>query len=850
MPHLSRPRIPAASRSVTRIALAALIAASCGGGGGQDPPAPASSLQAVGGTMINAVVGATVGPIVVQARDASGHAVAGATVTWSPSAGSVALASTTTDASGAASTTWTTGTTAGTQTLTAATASGAVTVAITATVAADRAAAVTIARDATVTLTPGASTTLLATVRDRFGNPTATRVTWSTSSSAIATVDSTGQLVALLPGSATITATADTAHGQTAITVAPSSPLTIAALDADTLRPGQTVTITGSGFVPNAMGVIVAGLAATVTSASPTQITAQLPAAAAFPCAPTGPTVLAVRRVAGSDTALAVVRPPLDVATRIALNVGERAVAPDPAAACVRLERAGSYVVSVFNTATTVPGGVAVQLRGIGPGVLAANAAAARATRSPTPPFVRSARAVVASAAGAEHARHLERDRARLIALGSPAPALARVRGSRAPARSASAAVPAVGDVVTLNAMYFDCATPTAVRARVAAVGTRSVVLEDVAVPAAGANDAVYRQIADEFDRVGYPIITQHFGDPLALDAKFGGDGRVRMLFTPYVADSVPNTIGFMTGCNYYARSQVPSSNEGAVFYARLPKPNESVAEWRYNLRSTIVHETKHLAAYAERFARAGTAAPVLEETWLEEATARVAEELYARTFSGATWKGNASYAPTVGCEVARCDDRPLGVYKHFEAVADFYSRVDSLTPLGGVSRFDGTFYGSGWLLTRWAADQFATDEPSFFRALTTETAVTGVQNLARRTGRTPAAMLPDWALAMAVDDRPGFVPQTAAITMPSWNTRDVFRGLSAYAPLQFRSAFPLLVRQRGAGSFTVDIPQLRSYTSAFAEVTAAPAAELLSLRAPNGDPASVGVGLAVVRVE
>jgi len=399
--------------------------------------------------------------------------------------------------------------------------------------------------------------------------------------------------------------------------------------------------------------------------------------------------------------------------------------------------------------------------------------------------------------------------------------------------------------------MYFDCATPTAVRARVAAVGAKSVVLEDVSAAGAGTRDQAYRDIADEFDRVSYPLITQYFGDPLAMDARLGGDGKVRILLTPYVSDSVPNTVGFMTGCNFYPRGQLASSNEAAVFYARLPVGFETTADWLRQLRPTLVHETKHLAAYAERFARAGTGQPVLEETWLEESMARVSEELYARTFSGVAWKGNATYAPTVGCELTVCDGRPVGMLKHFGAVADYYSRVDSLTPLGRVSIFDQSYYGSGWLLVRWATDQFATDEPSFFRALTTETSVTGIANLAKHTGRAPAAMLADWALALAVDDRPGFTTRQADLSIPSWNTRDVFRGLAAADPLQFKSPFPLLERGATFGDFVVDVPLLRSYSAAFVELTGpAGARQLLTVQASGGGAVPPNVGLAIVRVQ
>lgn len=626
------------------------------------------------------------------------------------------------------------------------------------------------------------------------------------------------------------------------IVAAPAPALAVARATSDTLRPGVAVAIEGSGFTSGALSATVAGVAVTVSDLGATRLTVGVPAS--LPCAPPSLVRITLRRSSGAGTDSATVTAPFDPAIARRVQPGEHVVLTDSLAVrCTRLDGGGRYAVAILNTSTAAPGGVAVQLRGQGAATTASSRAQGGTALSPPVRTARSLAALGATGrADGEHGAHLERERARTAALVAPAPASARRRAVRA--------LPAVGDVLTLNAMYYDCATPTAVRARVAAVGARAVVLEDVASAGAGSRDGQLREIADEFDRVMYPLVVTHFGDPLALDGALGGDGRVRVLFSPYVADSVPNTIGFVTGCNFSARSQLASSNEAAVFYARLPNAFETAAEWRRQLRSTLVHETKHLAAYAERFARAGSGAPLLEETWLEEGTARVAEELYARQFSGATWKGNATFAPTVGCELTACDARPVAMSKHFNALAAYYARVDSLTPLGRVSAFDQSYYGSGWLLVRWAADRHAADEPTFFRALTTETTLTGIANLARRTGRSPSAMLGDWVLALAVDDRPAFTPRDPSLTIPSWNTRDVFRGMSVVNPFLVRTPFPLLERSVAAGAFVVDVPLLRSYTAAFVEIGAGAGAQLLSLHAAGGAAPPAATGLAIVRVE
>jgi hypothetical protein len=66
-----------------------------------------------------------------------------------------------------------------------------------------------------------------------------------------------------------------------------------------------------------------------------------------------------------------------------------------------------------------------------------------------------------------------------------------------------------------------------------------------------------------------------------------------------------------------------------------------------------------------------------------------------------------------------------------------FYSRAGTLSPLFGSNDQRATFYASGWTLLRWALDHYAgTDEAAFLRALTLEPSLTGIANLAARTGR------------------------------------------------------------------------------------------------------------------
>ena len=168
------------------------------------------------------------------------------------------------------------------------------------------------------------------------------------------------------------------------------------------------------------------------------------------------------------------------------------------------------------------------------------------------------------------------------------------------------------------------------------------------------------------------------------------------------------------------------------------------------------------------------------------------------------------------------------------------------------MSGADNTFYASGWLLVRWAIDHYASDEASFVRALVTETGATGLANLARHTGRPAAEMLADWSLALAADDRPGVTPRRAQLSLPSWNTRDIFRGLNAADSRLYRSAFPLAVQQVRWGAFSLDVPTVRSWSAAFFELAGAAAdgPQLLELKSGTGGTVSPNIGVAILRVE
>lgn len=197
-------------------------------------------------------VGITVGQtsqLSATVKDASGAVIAGAPVSWSVDNPGVATVS---------STGLVTGISAGSATVTAT--SGAAHTGVPVSVAPIPANAVIVSPGSS-TLVPGQQVQLSAIVTDAQGNPLSGRpVTWSSNNDNVATVSTTGNVTAVAPGSATITATSGTAHGTASITVklvpvatvdvnpgalslftGETAQLTVVALDAN----GDTLDLTG-----------------------------------------------------------------------------------------------------------------------------------------------------------------------------------------------------------------------------------------------------------------------------------------------------------------------------------------------------------------------------------------------------------------------------------------------------------------------------------------------------------------------------------------------------------------------------------------------------------------------------
>lgn len=611
---------------------------------------------------------------------------------------------------------------------------------------------------------------------------------------------------------------------------------TITSITPDTLEPGGEATILGTGFhnQPGYNTVLVDGVPVHVKSASPTQLVIELPAGG-FQCRQDRIVTVEVR----VNRAPARADHPLRVAQYLELQQGQVVTSDEfGLGTCVELAQTGGrYLIGVVNAEhDDVSRGFMLQGR---EGRAAAPPILPSATDTGLVKLSSEKRAADASAAragpaGTDGPAHVE-----LLADERNRVRERRARGRMPPPRLAGVPAvprppPRVGDVDTMRMWkkWDDCSDHVDIAARAVYVGDHAIIYEDVAAPLARTMDDDFRHLGEEFDSVMWEIVTRTFGDPLALDSALDADGRVRMLFTPHVDTLNADVFGYVTTCDFYARDVGnQSSNEGEVFYAKVPPTTERRAAWLREVRPTAIHEVKHLASYAERLSRDGYP----EYAWLEEGTAMIAEELYGRTFSGAGQGDNVGFVPGLACQYSwdvACAGVPYALGLSFETLYDYLYEPETWSPLKPGRKT----YGAGWSLVRWAADLSQTSEAEFFSGITQNIFAHGAENLAQFTGRPFSELIVDWHVATALDDADGYIPSRPEHAMRSWNTRDVYRNLNQVDSGYYPREFPLQPRYRAFGPFVVQVSELPSASASFIEITGVQSAtQLLGLRNADG---------------
>ncbi|HYW32164.1 MAG TPA: hypothetical protein VE869_11700, partial [Gemmatimonas sp.] len=345
-----------------------------------------------------------------------------------------------------------------------------------------------------------------------------------------------------------------------------------------------------------------------------------------------------------------------------------------------------------------------------------------------------------------------------------------------------------VGDILRLNAnASIACRSADTRTARVAAVGTRAIVVADTANPTGGYTDAEYASIVATFDTLVYPVDTTAFGAPSNISAY----GKIILFYTRNVNALTPSGANYTIGGFFFARDLYPktargrlqgcsASNEQEMFYLLVPDPNGTVNSNRRTKEQvtllnlgTIAHEFQHLINASRRLYVTPNAV-ASEETWLDEGLSHVAEELLFFRISGYTSRQNLLLADVnrQSANFANYASQNFARYFSFlvsPEVNSPYAPNDSLSTRGAI-----------WSFLRYSAGrQGEGGEPAFFHALV-NSPQTGFANLSAATGGRIADYLRDWAVSVIADDYS--VAQTALLapqyTFPSWNFRNVYPGL------------------------------------------------------------------------
>jgi alpha-tubulin suppressor-like RCC1 family protein len=205
---------------VAAVALILAVPAGCGDGGTAPPVQTPTELEAVGAQSFTVTVGANQ-DVRVRVLDQNRSGIAGQTVTFSATGGTISLTSVVSDAQGQALANWSLGTVAGELSATA-TVQGLTPVTFAATVNPGPVASIQLTPTDVQFTTLGDTVRMSATPQDAHGNTvTGATVEWSTGDANVVTVDGTGLVTAVAGGSTTVRAAVGTVQQAVDATVTP-----------------------------------------------------------------------------------------------------------------------------------------------------------------------------------------------------------------------------------------------------------------------------------------------------------------------------------------------------------------------------------------------------------------------------------------------------------------------------------------------------------------------------------------------------------------------------------------------------------------------------------------------------
>ena len=345
-------------------------------------------------------------------------------------------------------------------------------------------------------------------------------------------------------------------------------------------------------------------------------------------------------------------------------------------------------------------------------------------------------------------------------------------RGSRRVGQRAAAAPPSVGEERTFSVCQTDdCDDFVQVSATAQVVGQRVAIFLDDAAPAPGYTALDLQHVGDLFDNYLHPIDTTAFGGESDLDA----NEVVIVLLSARVNQLVPNCndVGSIVAGYFFGLDllpTLPNSNAGRDFLrARTGSGQPSCTISRdfavETLPGVFVHEFAHMIGFNQRVLERD--ASDVEQTWLDEGLAHIAEELAGRLVP------DAECQPLYDtCESQFLSSNLANAYLYLDdPEASFLIQPD--TSGGDLSEL-----GANWLFVRWVADHYAATQPTgveVTRGLV-QTTLRGSANIEQVTGEPFDDLVARWQLANYAEDLPGLTPADGTLQYTSWAFRDVYQ--------------------------------------------------------------------------
>ena len=347
-----------------------------------------------------------------------------------------------------------------------------------------------------------------------------------------------------------------------------------------------------------------------------------------------------------------------------------------------------------------------------------------------------------------------------------------------------------LGDIVTVNVNGNDaCTNPIYHPARVVAVGTHGIVLNDTLNPSGGFTAADFQRYAARFDTLVYPLDSAAFGPPTDID----GNGHVGLIFTRAVNELTPADANSFVGGFTFSRDLFPAaataqvgacaaSNQGEFFYLLTPDPAGTINGNRRttgfvdsNTTAIIAHEFQHLINGGRRIYV--NDASDFEDTWLDEGLAHIAEELLFYREAGLTPKQNLD-TPSIRASTQRRTAFNLDMLGNAGRYRSYLLAPSKSSPYAADDSLSTR--GAAWSLLRYLADRSGRTDNAFFFALV-NSPTTGIENLTAVYGGDLRGVVRDWNASNAVDDA---VSASAELQQPSWNWHSIYGTLNGGYPL------------------------------------------------------------------